>query len=234
MPAITKQDVMNQISDCLGVPRHAVSVGSTEPRAFLDDVATAIGVAPSDYSTKQLLAEGLARFLGEEWDASCDSREHPQSGGGTVTLEGLQRILRGLQRLLGNGHVIFAIEVKEALQRIPQMRKAPKGSQSPSRDVNDATGFRRSAEVAAWTLYHAGGKCTLCENPAPFISRHGDPYLEVHHVQPLAEGGPDTVENVVALCPNCHRRAHFSKEINEIRAKLLDIVRRSPTHKRSH
>jgi 5-methylcytosine-specific restriction protein A len=25
----------------------------------------------------------------------------------------------------------------------------------------------------------------------------------------LAEGGEDTVENALALCPNCHRRLHF-------------------------
>jgi 5-methylcytosine-specific restriction endonuclease McrA len=233
MPEPKKQDVMNQISDCLGIPRHATSKqGSTEPRPFLDDVAIAIGVLPSDYRNKQVLAEGLARFLGEEWDASCDCRERPHAGGGTVTLEGLQRILRGLQRLLGNRHASFALEVQSALQRLPQMTEAPAGNPTPSRDINDPTGFRRSAEVAAWTLYHASGKCALCANPAPFITRHGDPYLEVHHVRPLAEGGPDTVDNVAALCPNCHRRAHFSKEINAIRDKLLDILRRSPTHRR--
>jgi len=35
--------------------------------------------------------------------------------------------------------------------------------------------------------------------------------LEVHHKVPLAEGGDDTVENAIALCPNCHRHAHYGK-----------------------
>ncbi|TOJ58505.1 hypothetical protein CGI36_22670 [Vibrio parahaemolyticus] len=26
---------------------------------------------------------------------------------------------------------------------------------------------------------------------------------------PLKDGGSDTVENVKALCPNCHREAHY-------------------------
>ena len=27
--------------------------------------------------------------------------------------------------------------------------------------------------------------------------------------QILLEGGPDTVENAIALCPNCHRKQHY-------------------------
>lgn len=224
----TKQEVMNEISDRLGISRHSVSIGSTEPRAFLDEVAAAIGLVSEDYSTKQMLAEGLARFLGEPWDRTCDSREHPQAGGGTVTLEGLQRILRGLHRFMGNRDAVFAAQVAAALKAMPEKTYTPKGNPAPPKDLSVSTGFRRSAEVAAWTLYHAKGTCVLCEQPAPFVSQYGHPYLEVHHVQPLGEGGPDTVDNVVALCPNCHRRAHFSKETSAIRAKLADLVRQSP------
>jgi hypothetical protein len=228
MALATKQEVMNQISDCVSVSRYSVSVGSTEPRAFLDEVATAIGLVSGDYSTKQILAEGIARFLGEAWDSTCDSREHPQAGGGTVTLEGLQRILNGLQRFMGNRDAAFAMQVAAALKAMPKNKKPPEGNPTPPKDLNDSTGFRRSAEVAAWTLYHANGVCALCEQPAPFFSKYGQPYLEVHHVQPLGAGGPDTVDNVVALCPNCHRRAHFSKETGAIQAKLASLVRQSP------
>lgn len=228
MPGITKQDVMNEISDCLGIARHSVSVGSTEPRAFFNEVAQAIGLAFEDYRTKQLLAEGLARALGELWDSTCDSREYPQAGGGTVTLEGLQRISRGLKRLMGNRDAAFEMKVAAASKATPNAKQPPLGNPHPPKDLSDSTGFRRSAEVAAWALRRAKGVCALCQQRAPFISQYGQPYLEVHHVQPLGEGGPDTVENVVALCPNCHRRAHFSKETSAIRAKLADVVRQSP------
>jgi len=42
----------------------------------------------------------------------------------------------------------------------------------------------------------------------PIAQARGTPYLEVHHRVPLAENGEDTVENAVAICPNCHRKAH--------------------------
>ena len=47
----------------------------------------------------------------------------------------------------------------------------------------------------------AADECT-----APFARADGDAYLATHHVVWLAQGGSDTVENTVALCPNCHRK----------------------------
>ena len=43
---------------------------------------------------------------------------------------------------------------------------------------------------------------------APFLDRNREPYLEEHHIKRLADGGTDTIDNVVAICPNCHRRMH--------------------------
>lgn len=54
----------------------------------------------------------------------------------------------------------------------------------------------------------AEGKCQYCGEIAPFIDKNGEPYLEEHHVTWLARGGSDTIDNVVAVCPNCHTKAH--------------------------
>ena len=40
------------------------------------------------------------------------------------------------------------------------------------------------------------------------MDKQGEPYLEAHHVIRLADGGKDTIDNVVAICPNCHRKVH--------------------------
>ena len=70
--------------------------------------------------------------------------------------------------------------------------------------------FRRNADVVIEVLERANGKCENCNQPAPFLrAKDGTPYLEIHHKVPLSEDGEDTVENAVALCPNCHRQAHF-------------------------
>lgn len=44
----------------------------------------------------------------------------------------------------------------------------------------------------------------------------GKPYVEAHHLMPLSKQGDfagnlDVTENIVALCPTCHRRLHHSK-----------------------
>ncbi|WP_184003154.1 MULTISPECIES: HNH endonuclease signature motif containing protein [unclassified Paraburkholderia] len=68
--------------------------------------------------------------------------------------------------------------------------------------------FRRNPDVIAEVLFRADGICESCRRPAPFKRIDGRPYLEVHHHRPLADGGDDTVENAIALCPNCHRERH--------------------------
>ena len=62
--------------------------------------------------------------------------------------------------------------------------------------------------VSEYAKRRADGTCQLCNLPAPFRDRNGEPFLEIHHIVPLEEGGEDVVENVAALCPNCHRKMH--------------------------
>ena len=70
--------------------------------------------------------------------------------------------------------------------------------------------FARNVDVIEEVLDRAGGVCESCRKPAPFKRRsNGLPYLEVHHKIRLADDGPDTADNAVALCPNCHREAHY-------------------------
>lgn len=70
--------------------------------------------------------------------------------------------------------------------------------------------YLRNPDVVAEVLYRAAGACEGCAQPAPFLrTAGGTPYLEVHHRIRLSEGGEDTVENAIALCPNCHRQEHF-------------------------
>jgi 5-methylcytosine-specific restriction enzyme A len=75
--------------------------------------------------------------------------------------------------------------------------------------------YSRNPNIVAQALFRAQGKCEKCGKNAPFRRKsNGTPYLEVHHKTPLSEqanndNNLDTLENVLALCPNCHRKAHF-------------------------
>lgn len=72
--------------------------------------------------------------------------------------------------------------------------------------------YERNPYVVVEVLSRANGTCERCKSQAPFKRRKDNtPYLEVHHRVRLADGGEDTVENAVALCPNCHRQLHFGR-----------------------
>jgi len=108
--------------------------------------------------------------------------------------------------------------------------KKPKGQETPEPTSMTSTVFKRDPLVRAYVLEEANGKCELCGHPAPFEDKDGDPFLEVHHVKTLAEGGADTVENAVALCPNCHRSLHLAKDREQRLAHLYAKVSRLEKH----
>lgn len=74
----------------------------------------------------------------------------------------------------------------------------------------------RNVYVAEHTKNRAKGKCDLCHEDAPFKRKNGEEYLEEHHVITLANDGPDTIYNTVALCPNCHKKIHVLNRKSDV------------------
>ncbi len=102
----------------------------------------------------------------------------------------------------------------------------PRGNPTPRRVPAQAMVFERDPLVKAWVLQEARGRCELCGESGPFVLPSGERHLEVHHARPLVDGGPDTVDNAVALCPNCHRRLHLAADAEQQLDKLYRQVRR--------
>ena len=102
-------------------------------------------------------------------------------------------------------------------------RRARNSPRLPSRRTVYRDQYDRSEYVAAYVKKVAKGQCALCLELAPFHDKDGRPYLECHHVIHLAKGGEDTIENAVALCPNCHRRMHKLNRADD-RKRLLKAV----------
>ena len=84
--------------------------------------------------------------------------------------------------------------------------------------------YYRDPVVKAYTLKRANGKCDLCEQDAPFITKSGEPYLESHHVKHLEDNGLDSISNTVALCPNCHKKVHFGKKESSDYKKMINVI----------
>lgn len=104
----------------------------------------------------------------------------------------------------------FEIEVELFLKQ--NIIEKPFGKNNPKKQSVSTLYYERDPKVKAWVLKNSNGKCGLCKKQAPFLNKNNIPYLEVHHIKSLSEGGEDTIENTIAVCPNCHRALHFSKD----------------------
>lgn len=82
--------------------------------------------------------------------------------------------------------------------------------------------YERSLVIREYVKELANGICQLCDNKAPFEVK-GKPFLHVHHIKYLSNGGTDTIENAIAVCPNCHAKIH-QLELKEDKEKLLRKV----------
>jgi 5-methylcytosine-specific restriction protein A len=87
-----------------------------------------------------------------------------------------------------------------------------------------ATTFERSRRVRDYALARAGGHCECCGAEAPFRSAAGFPFLEVHHIRRLTDGGPDSPAGVAAICPNCHREAHYGEQRMALNSRLAALI----------
>lgn len=96
------------------------------------------------------------------------------------------------------------------------------GSINPKEKASTTSTYVRNTYVAEASKRRANGICQLCGQPAPFKDKNGNPYLESHHIIWLSEGGADTLENTAALCPNCHRKMHVVKDVDDVE-KLRQI-----------
>ena len=117
----------------------------------------------------------------------------------------------------------FSLQFVEA--HPTQLRDAPLGILSPKQTSATVMRIARAISVKKWVEARSQGFCEGCGQPAPFLNAKGEPFLEVHHVKHLADGGTDRTSNTVALCPNCHRRCHHSSDREEFTESLYKRVK---------
>lgn len=94
---------------------------------------------------------------------------------------------------------------------------AEKYSKTPVKQTSSVIkSYHRNSYIARYAKERAQGICQLCNNEAPFNDKNGNPYLESHHIVWLKNGGADSIDNTVALCPNCHKKMHIVNDMNDI------------------
>ena len=105
------------------------------------------------------------------------------------------------------------------------IERAKKITGKPAKKLVSRNDFIRSPIVVMGAIARANGSCEMPGCTALLFNKDDDsPYLEVHHIVTLAEGGDDTLLNAAGLCPRCHRELHFGKKRLALRALLTKHI----------
>jgi 5-methylcytosine-specific restriction protein A len=115
-----------------------------------------------------------------------------------------------------------ALSPDELYERAKQSSSA-QGTSTQSSTTTTASGilYTRSDLVRDFALTMADGTCQGCGEDAPFLDKDGEAFLELHHLHRVSDGGVDDPENVIAICPNCHREVHHGKDGDKLNETLI-------------
>ena len=99
------------------------------------------------------------------------------------------------------------------------------GTDEPASTIVSSVRYARDPKIRSAVIHRSGGKCELC-GKLGFYRTDGSRYLESHHIISLADEGADRMTNVIALCPDDHREAHFGRRQIELEKEMIRIVTR--------
>ena len=110
------------------------------------------------------------------------------------------------------------------IEKVISFNKTNKTTLKKPRTETVAYRYMRDPIIAAWAKQQANYSCEYDITHCTFISKiTGYNYVEAHHLIPMRfqdkfEKSLDIPENILILCPNCHRKLHHAdfKSIQEV------------------
>jgi HNH endonuclease len=97
------------------------------------------------------------------------------------------------------------------------------GTDAPDRAKTTGWVYARDPQIRKLVIKRAKGRCEYC-GKLGFKKPDDKRYLESHHIIALANEGVDRMTNVIALCPNDHREAHFGERGAELEKAMIAKV----------
>ena len=189
-------------------------------KAYYRQLSSRFGRTEKSYEYRMQNISYVFSVKGREWVKGL----RPAKNVGANVAGEIEKIINRLENQSSSPIVPFHTNVSSLRKK--KKRAAPKGNRKPRTAKTTTTQYVRDAEVVAWVLDLANGVCECCGKSAPFIREDNTPYLEVHHLRRLADGGSDTISNAIATCPNCHRELHYGLGKEGVRQRVYGSVER--------
>jgi hypothetical protein len=142
--------------------------------------------------------------------------------------EAVAKIQERLQELTGDPELAFDSPVNrreaEPEEIPPEIAKLEENLEPRRKSRVVERGYERNHKLVGLTKRRAGYRCEVkgCTVEL-FVKPDGHRYVEVHHLIMMAEGGPDTLENMVCLCPNHHRELHYGENKKRLKRQLQTL-----------
>jgi len=189
---------------------------------YLRELSSKFGRSTGAFDYRMQNISYVLSVAGREWVKGW----RPARNVGVRVAAEIGEILSNLQGFSYSESLLFDLDVNQALAK--EVVPKPEGVSKPDKTKVEVESFKRDPAVKAWVLDNANGVCESCGCESPFVSSSGKPFLEVHHVHHLSDGGADAISNAVGVCPNCHREFHYGvnapDKLTEIYEKLDRLV----------
>jgi 5-methylcytosine-specific restriction protein A len=111
----------------------------------------------------------------------------------------------------------------ERKSAIDDLDGVPEGALVPEQLRMECLAYKRNRMVRNYVVNRAKGRCEYC-GVQGFLMANGSRYIEAHHILGLGANGPDTVANVIGLCPGHHREAHFGENALSLNESFKNIL----------
>ncbi len=117
----------------------------------------------------------------------------------------------------------YVQSVRNSKSALDDLLEQPLGNIAPDRAERIGVFIKRDQKVRDYVVKLANGRCEYCGREG-FSLPNGTKYIEAHHVIALADDGADTVENVIALCANHHKEAHFGSGATALEKQFIEKI----------
>lgn len=170
----------------------------------------------------EYIGRGLVRYVGQMVCVGYHERRGRDRSGRerTVIVFELSLLSDLAAADKSNDEQLSALSLEALRQRAIAASAPEKTPAGRKRNV-----WKRSQIIRLYVLERANGNCEGCGARAPFLTQEREPYLEPHHIRRLSDGGPDDPRWMVAVCPNCHRRAHYSADAEPFNRSLVERLK---------